>query len=139
MNNQSVARYGSVAQIFHWLTAIVVLIAFIFGPGGSEEHVYSSSGDFDRQLHETLGLCVFALAILRVLWRAFDTRPAPPQTGARRPLDTTARQLPRKLDISVCRLVCGHSRRLARGPHAWTQGTTNLVIGRWTRGANNLG
>jgi len=78
MQNQSVARYGSVAQFFHWLTAIVVLIAFIFGPGGSEQHVYSAPRDFDRQLHETLGLCVFALAILRVLWRTFDTHPPPP-------------------------------------------------------------
>jgi cytochrome b561 len=78
MKYRSSARYGSVAQVFHWLTAIVVLVAFIFGPGGSEQHVYSSARDFDRQLHETLGLCVFALAILRVLWRAFDTHPAPP-------------------------------------------------------------
>ena len=34
---------------------------------------------FDRQLHETLGLCVFTLVVMRVLWRMGDTRPAPPQ------------------------------------------------------------
>ena len=68
-------RYGHIAQIFHWLTAILVLVAFIYGPGGSEQRVYLPSRDFDRQLHETLGLCVFALVALRLVWRWFDTRP----------------------------------------------------------------
>lgn len=72
------ARYGAVAQAFHWVTAILVLVAFIYGPGGSEERVYSAARDIKRQLHETLGAAVFALVILRVLWRLVDTRPDPP-------------------------------------------------------------
>ncbi|WP_296650049.1 cytochrome b/b6 domain-containing protein [Paraburkholderia sp.] len=71
-------RYGAIAQFFHWCTAILVLVAFIYGPGGPEQRVYSSVHEFDRRLHETLGLCVFALAVIRLLWRAFDTRPAAP-------------------------------------------------------------
>jgi len=70
-------RYGAVAQSIHWATAILVLVAFIYGPGGSEARVYAASRDFDRQLHETLGSCVFALAVLRVLWRCVDRRPDP--------------------------------------------------------------
>jgi cytochrome b561 len=34
--------------------------------------------DFDRQLHETLGLTVFAIALTRLAWRAFDTTPDDP-------------------------------------------------------------
>src|SRR4030081_1029492 len=71
--------YASVAQSFHWITAILVLVAYIYGPGGSEERVYSPARDFDRQLHETLGMCVFALVLMRLLWRMVDTRPDPPQ------------------------------------------------------------
>jgi cytochrome b561 len=71
------SRYGAVAQSFHWLTAILVLVAFIYGPGGSEQRVYSAARDFDRQLHETLGLCVLSLVVLRLLWRLVDTRPDP--------------------------------------------------------------
>jgi len=41
--------------------------------------VYSSTRDFDRQLHETLGLCVFVLVLMRALGRMVDTRPDPPQ------------------------------------------------------------
>jgi cytochrome b561 len=72
-------RYGATAQALHWITAVVVLFAFIYGPGGSEERVYSAARDFKRQLHETLGMAVFTLLIVRILWRAIDTRPDPPQ------------------------------------------------------------
>jgi cytochrome b561 len=82
MNTDSSAislKYGSVAQALHWATAIAVLAAFILGPGGSEQHIYAVSGNSDRQLHETLGLCVFALSVLRIVWRTFDQHPQPPQ------------------------------------------------------------
>jgi len=70
-------RYGVISQSFHWLTAIVVLVAFIYGPGGSEERVYLPPSGTDRQIHETLGLCVFVLTILRLLWRSVAIRPDP--------------------------------------------------------------
>ena len=78
MAYQTVTRYGGVAQAFHWLTAALVLIAFVYGPGGSETHVYASSRDADRQLHETLGLAVLGLTATRCLWRLVDARPDPP-------------------------------------------------------------
>src|ERR1700716_527652 len=81
MTQRYLTRYGLVAQAFHWVTAILVLIAFIYGPGGSEQRVYSPARDFDRQLHETLGMCVFAIVAMRVLWRMVDTRPDPPQVS----------------------------------------------------------
>lgn len=71
-------RYGKAAQALHWLTAVLVVAAFVYGPGGSEERVYSPARDFDRQLHETLGLSVFALSLIRVLWLVVDRRPEPP-------------------------------------------------------------
>lgn len=77
MRTRLPARYGAVTQTLHWVTAILVLVAFIYGPGGSEQRVYMPARDFERQLHETLGLCVFALALLRVVWRLVDTRPEP--------------------------------------------------------------
>ncbi|HET7097184.1 MAG TPA: cytochrome b [Casimicrobiaceae bacterium] len=79
--HSSVERYGGIAQALHWATAILVLIAFIYGPGGSEQRVYSAARDFDRQLHETLGLTVLTLVALRLLWRAVDTRLDPHVPG----------------------------------------------------------
>jgi cytochrome b561 len=71
------SRYSATAQAIHWCTAILVLVAFLYGPGGSEQRVYAIARDADRQLHETLGLTVFALVVFRVLWRLVDVRPDP--------------------------------------------------------------
>ena len=78
MARTTVARYSTLGLTLHWVTAVVVLVAFIYGPGGSEARVYAASRDFDRQLHETLGLVVFVLAVLRVMWRLAATIPEPP-------------------------------------------------------------
>ena len=59
----------------HWLTAMLVLVAFILGPGGSEARVYSAAKDFDRQWHEVLGLAVFFLTVARLIWKI--TKPTP--------------------------------------------------------------
>jgi len=61
---------------------MLVLVAFLYGPGGSEQQVYSASRDLDRQLHETLGLTVFVLTALRLAWRSFDVRPEGPPVAA---------------------------------------------------------
>lgn len=71
-------RYGAAAQSFHWVTAILVVAAFVYSPGGSEQRVYSLAKDFDRQLHETLGIGVLAIALIRLAWRAFDAAPDDP-------------------------------------------------------------
>jgi cytochrome b561 len=63
-------RYGAITQLLHWISAILVVTAFIYGPGGSEERVYSAAREFDRQLHETLGLSVLAIVVLRLFWRS---------------------------------------------------------------------
>ena len=70
-------RYGRVAQALHWATAVLVLVAFVYGPGGPEARVYAPSRDFDRHLHETLGSTVLLLALVRVAWRLVDRRPDP--------------------------------------------------------------
>lgn len=71
-------RYDAVAQILHWATAFLVVAAFIYGPGGSEQRVYSVAKDFDRQIHETLGIAVLLTALLRLARRAFEGMPADP-------------------------------------------------------------
>ena len=71
-------RYGAVAQFFHWATAILVVAPFVYGPGGSEQRVYSPAKDFDRQLHETLDMGVLAIAVIRLAWRTVDAGPDDP-------------------------------------------------------------
>ena len=77
MDTQAEQRYGAFGQALHWLTALLVLVAFLYGPGGSEARVYAASRDADRSLHETLGLLVLALALVRVVWRWSARTPEP--------------------------------------------------------------
>jgi cytochrome b561 len=84
-------RYGALAQAFHWLTAVLVLAAFITGPGGPEQRVYLAARDAARQTHETLGMAVFLLTALRLAWRAAHPAPALPPMA--RWMGTAARVL----------------------------------------------
>jgi cytochrome b561 len=70
-------RYGVMAQLFHWLTVVLVGTAYIVSPGGREERVYSAAFDSARQTHETIGIFVSALVLLRILWRLFEPTPEP--------------------------------------------------------------
>ena len=75
----SAARYSAMAQAIHWTTAIVVVVAYIVSPGGTETRVYAAANDFSRGLHELVGLAVFFLSFARVCWRAlFPPPPSPP-------------------------------------------------------------
>jgi len=68
-------RYGAVSQAFHWVTAVLVVAAYLLGAGGPESRVYSASRASALGWHETLGILVFAVVLARVLWRLADRRP----------------------------------------------------------------
>jgi cytochrome b561 len=74
-------RYGALAQVFHWLTAALVVTAYLVSPGGSEQRVYSAASDFTRHLHETTGILIFAIVLMRILWRSIDPAPEAPPMG----------------------------------------------------------
>ncbi len=80
MNKQSPSRYDTLSLAFHWITAIVVTVAFILGPGGFGRLMRQGIDPASRSdivWHESLGLLVLLLTVLRLLWVAF--RPAAPQ------------------------------------------------------------
>ena len=92
MNQPSIARYDVPSRAFHWLTAIIVTIAFILGPGGFGRLMRQGIDPASRSdivWHETLGLAVLVLTLLRLLWVAW--RPAAPQIAMARWMHTTAK------------------------------------------------
>jgi cytochrome b561 len=72
------SRHGSVAQFFHWMTVVLVGAAYLLGPGGSENRVYSANRTSILSWHETLGLLVLVVLILRLAWRLIDRAPEEP-------------------------------------------------------------
>ncbi|MDH2327601.1 cytochrome b/b6 domain-containing protein [Cereibacter sp. SYSU M97828] len=68
--------YGSVARILHWLTALLILTELPLG-------LIANRGGFDIDrkvqlfsLHKTLGVAIFAVALIRILWALSQPRPA---------------------------------------------------------------
>jgi cytochrome b561 len=128
-------RYGGVAQAFHWITAILVLVAFLYGPGGSEQRVYSTARDFDRQLHETLGLCVLILSALRLTWRAFDRHPDPEPVPRWMGFGAKAVQVLLYLLLFIVPLTAISGAWLEGHPLTWLGGE----IGPWLPKSHDLG
>src|SRR3954465_15872152 len=77
-----VERYSATAQVLHWLTALLVIAAYITSVGGPEARVYAAANDFDRGLHELLGISVFVLTLVRVCWRSIFSPPKSPEMPA---------------------------------------------------------
>lgn len=80
MSQTSSGQYDRLSKAFHWLTALVVLIAFILGPEGFGRLMHEGidpATHSDIVWHETLGVVVFVLTLLRLIWVAM--RPAAPR------------------------------------------------------------
>ena len=88
-------RYGLVAQSLHWAVAILILI--LFGLGllmnnlSFDTEAQVARAFFIFSLHKTLGLTVFALAILRIIWAV--TQPHPHPLSSHKPPEVLAAQV----------------------------------------------
>lgn len=78
MRTNTANSYGSVARVFHWLTALIILSAIGLG-------LLAKRGSFDGidgqvlsySLHKTLGIAALIVASLRILWALSQKHPAP--------------------------------------------------------------
>ncbi|KIN72085.1 cytochrome b/b6 domain-containing protein [Sulfitobacter guttiformis] len=78
--SNTTTRYGSITRSFHWLTALLVMtlipVALI-----AEDLPYDTSAQLAQKawlfsLHKTLGVTVFFVALLRILWALSQPKPA---------------------------------------------------------------
>lgn len=75
------SSYGSIARLFHWLTAALILTLIPLGfianawPYDTPDALAVKFTLFS--LHKTLGVTVFFVALLRILWAVAQPRPHP--------------------------------------------------------------
>ena len=69
--------YGLLSIGMHWLVALAVFGLFGLGLWMVELDYYSSWRHTAPELHKGIGLCLFALMLLRLLWRFASPPPAP--------------------------------------------------------------
>jgi cytochrome b561/polyisoprenoid-binding protein YceI len=86
VNNTS-SSYGSVTKTFHWLTALLLISAFILGLFASDLAHEIQSASFDGapetisravllfSLHKTIGLAAFFTALGRIIWAISQPKP----------------------------------------------------------------
>ncbi|MCE5231967.1 MAG: cytochrome b [Mizugakiibacter sp.] len=71
------ARWGALAQFFHWTVALLIVAQGAIGLSMVEMATTPAKVKV-YALHKSIGLTVLALALLRLAWRAADRRPADP-------------------------------------------------------------
>ena len=92
MNQTLQRRYDPLSQLLHWVTAIVVTIAFTLGPGGFGRLMRQGVDPATRSdivWHESLGILVLVLTVLRLAWVVL--RPPAPQFAMAGWMHLTAR------------------------------------------------
>lgn len=82
MTAPEVSRYSAAAQTFHWLSALLVLLAWGLGVVGEElpKGGPREIGDF---AHQMAGEAIVALLFLRLIWRWLRPPPRAPHEAFR--------------------------------------------------------
>ncbi|HKJ76265.1 MAG TPA: cytochrome b [Gammaproteobacteria bacterium] len=70
-------RYGMVAVVLHWTVALLILTLFGLGLWMTGLGYYDPWYQKGPALHKGLGVTLFALVVLRLVWRAANRRPEP--------------------------------------------------------------
>lgn len=72
--------YGAIARAFHWLTVVLVLLAWTLGTFG-DVFPKGAARTAGLMVHISAGLTILAVLLARLLWRLVDRPPAPEPTG----------------------------------------------------------
>ena len=73
----SSSQYGLVSVAIHWLVAVAVFALFGLGLWMTGLTYYSEWYRTAPALHKSVGVVLFAVMLLRVLWRFLTAKPAP--------------------------------------------------------------
>jgi cytochrome b561 len=83
----SAARYGGVAQVLHWLIAVLIVVQFVLAKlaeAAGDARAAHPAAALEQLAwlarHKSVGLTIFALALVRLAWRWYS--PPPPSPAA---------------------------------------------------------
>lgn len=74
--------WGWLSILLHWLTALVVIGLFVLGSWMADLDYYSSWYRTAPFWHKSIGVLLFGLILLRLLWKWVQVKPAPLPTHA---------------------------------------------------------
>ena len=74
-------KYGSVSLFIHWISLISVLGLFFLGIWMVDLEYYHSWYRTAPELHISIGIFLFSLTLLRIIWLRLSPKPASLNTG----------------------------------------------------------
>jgi cytochrome b561 len=75
----TLARYGAVAQLFHWVIVVLIITQFVLAERAEGLSPVAKIGVLGT--HKSVGITILILAVLRLTWRLFNpVPPLPPGT-----------------------------------------------------------
>lgn len=74
--------YGLIAIALHWLVALAVIGLFTLGLWMTELDYYDAWYKRGPELHKGIGILLFLVLVLRLVWRRLDPMPQPEPTHA---------------------------------------------------------
>lgn len=80
VSSNAASAYGTVAVVFHWLVAALIVVAFFVGLS-MVDLPFSPQRFRFFNWHKWLGIAVLALSAARLLWRAAGHPPPPAPAG----------------------------------------------------------
>src|SRR5688500_11770531 len=71
------SRYGVVAQLFHWTVVVLIIVQYVLANIAGDLPLGAADVAVLAR-HKSFGITILALALLRLVWRWFNTVPAEP-------------------------------------------------------------
>lgn len=78
----SETKYGAIAQLFHWVIVVLVVTQFVLAQR-ADSLPRGLALLQTLALHKSVGITIFALALLRLLWRWMNPVPPMPSSSPR--------------------------------------------------------
>lgn len=75
-------RYGAIAQLFHWVIVALIITQFVLA-NQAHDLPLGPAKIATLALHKSVGMTVFGLAVLRLIWRWFNPIPDVPTSTPR--------------------------------------------------------
>lgn len=75
----STTRYGAVAMLFHWVIVGLIVTQFVLASQAEDTESLLQKARI-LTLHKNIGMTIFMLAILRLVWRLANPVPPAPAT-----------------------------------------------------------
>ena len=74
------SRYGYIATALHWVIVVGIIAQYFLAEAAEDREGSSASAFGAAGLHDSIGMTILALAVVRVLWRVLQLPPELPQT-----------------------------------------------------------